>query len=53
MEINYLKITKKILFLDSQIDKKLPIESTEVINNKSFFKKHKLIEKDFSEIMGK
>ena len=53
MEINYLKITKKILFLDSQIDKKLPIESTEVINNKSFFKKHKLIEKDFSENYGK
>ena len=53
MEINYLKITKKILFLDSQIDKKLPIENTEVINNKSFFKKHKLIEKDFSEDYGK
>lgn len=53
MEISYLKITKKLLFLDSQIDKKLPIESTEVINNKSFFKKHKLIEKYFSKLYGK
>lgn len=53
MEISYLKITKKILFLDSQIDKKLPLESTEVINNKSFFKKHKLIEKNFSKLYGK
>ena len=52
MEISYLKITKKLLFLDSQIDKKLPIESTEVINNKSFFKKHKLIEKYFSNLYG-
>lgn len=53
MEISYLKITKKILFLDSQIDKKLPIESTEVINNKSFFKKHKSIEKYFLKLYGK
>ena len=53
MEISYLKVTKKLLFLDSQIDKKLPIESTEVINNKSFFKKHKLIEKYFSKLYGK
>lgn len=52
MEISYLKITKKLLFLDSQIDKKFPIESTEVINNKSFFKKYKLIEKYFSKLYG-
>lgn len=53
MEISYLKISKKINFLDSQLDKEFPSESVQVIKNKSFFKSCKSVEKNFLINYGK